>query len=68
MNSMGSAFSGGKKKKWSVEPSICFICKRSGNLRVLRGQGERTFIDSLIKRGDCNRIKVEKPKDRVINF
>ena len=68
MNSMGSPFSGGKKKKWSVAPSICFICKRSDNLRVLGDQGKRTFIDSLIKRGDCNRVKVEKRKDRVINF
>ena len=68
MNSMGSAFSGGKKKKWSTESSICFTCKRSGNLCVLGDQGRRTFIDSLIKRGDCNRVKVEERKDRVINF
>ena len=51
MNSMGSAFSGGKKKKWSIELSICFICKRSDNLRVLGDQGKRIFTDSLIKRG-----------------
>ena len=68
MKSMGSAFSGGKKNKWSIEPSICFICKRSGNLRVTGDQGKRTFVDSLIKRGDCNSVKVEKLKNQIINF
>ena len=47
MNSMGSALSGGKKKKWLIEPSICFICKRSGNLCVPGDQDETTCIDSL---------------------
>ena len=68
MNSMSRAFSGGKKKKWSIKPSICFICKRSGNLRVPGDQRKRTFIDSLMKRGDCNSVKVEERKDQVINF
>ena len=68
MNSTGSALSGRKKNKWSIEPSICFICKRSGNLRVTGDQGKATFIEALIKRGDCNGVKVEELKDQVINF
>ena len=68
MNSMRSALPGGKKKKWSIEPSICFICKRSGNLRVPGDQGKSTFIEALIKRGDCNSVKVEELKHQVINF
>ena len=52
MNSMRSALPGGKKKKWSIEQSICFTCKRSGNLRVPGDQGKNTFIEALIKRGD----------------
>ena len=68
MNSMRSALLGGKKKKWSIEPSSCFICKRSGNLRVPGDQGKSTFIETLIKRGDCNDVKVEEFKDQVINF
>ena len=67
MNSMGRSLSGGRKNKWSIEPSICFICKRSGNLSVPGDQG-KTFIDSLSKRGDCNSVKVEELKDQVINF
>ena len=70
MNCMDSVFSGGsgKKKIWSIEPFICFICKRSGKLRVPRDQGKRTFTDSLIKIGDCNSVKVEEREDWVINF
>ena len=60
---MDSALFGRKKKKWSIEPSVCFICKRSGNLRVPGDEGKRTFIDSLIKRGDSNSVKVEEFKD-----
>ena len=51
MNSMRNALPGGKKKKWSIEPFICFICKRSGNLRVPGDQGKSTFIEALIKKG-----------------
>ena len=29
---------------------------------------KKTFIDSLMKRGDCNSVKVEERKDQVINF
>ena len=57
-----------RRKKWSIKPSVCFICKRSGNLRVPGDQGKRTFIEALIKRGDCNGVKVEELKDQVINF
>ena len=31
-------------------------------------QGKSTFIEALIKRGDCNGVKVEELKDQVINF
>ena len=65
MNSMRSALPGGKKKKWSIEPSICFICKQSGNLRVAGDQGKSTFIEALIERGDCNSVRIEKLKDQV---
>ena len=57
-----------KEEKCSIEPSICFICKCSGNLRVPGDQGKRAFIDFLMKRGDCNSVKVEECKDQVINF
>ena len=63
MNSMRSALSGGKKKKWSIEPSICFICKRSGDLVKAHG-----FIEALIKRGDFNGVKSRRTQDQVINF
>ena len=45
-----------------------YLYKLSGNLRVPGDQGKRTFIDSLIKRGDYNSVKVEERKDQVINF
>ena len=67
MNSMDSAIPGAKNK-WSIEPSICFIFKRSGSLRVPGDQIKSTFIEALIKRGDCNGVKVEELKDQVINF
>ena len=68
MNSMRSALPSGKKKKWLIEPCICYICKRSGNLRIPGDQGKSTFIEALIKRGDCNGVTVEELKDQVINF
>ena len=39
MNSMHSAIPGAKNK-WSIEPSICFIFKHSGSLRVRGGPGQ----------------------------
>ena len=68
MNSMRSTLLSGKKKKWSIEPSIGCICKCSGNLCVPGDQGKSTFIEALIKRGDCNGVKVEELKDQVMNF
>ena len=68
MNSMRSALPGGKKKKWPIEQAICSICKRSSNLHIPGDQGKSTFIQALIKREDCNVVKVEELENQAINF